>query len=111
MMEEIPDDLMINWDQTGIKYVPVSNWTMEVKGAKRVEVAGVDDKRQIMVLLSCTLNGKLLPVQVVYKGKTPACLSKVPLPSGWHITFNPNHWSNYDGISQLHSQYHTSRKY
>ena len=49
MMEEIPDDLIINWDQTGIKYVPVSNWTMEVKGGKRVEAAGVDNKRQITV--------------------------------------------------------------
>lgn len=29
MMEEIPDELVINWDQTGIKYVPVSQWTME----------------------------------------------------------------------------------
>ena len=28
-MEEIPHDLIINWDQTGINYVPVSQWTME----------------------------------------------------------------------------------
>ena len=26
-MEEIPDCLVLNWDQTGIHYVPVSNWT------------------------------------------------------------------------------------
>ena len=50
-VEEIPADLIINWDQTGVKYVPVSNWTMEVKGSKRVEVAGADDKRQITALL------------------------------------------------------------
>ena len=31
MMEEIPDELVINWDQTGIKYVPVSQWTMELR--------------------------------------------------------------------------------
>ena len=28
-LEEIPDDLVVNWDQTGIHYVPVSDWTME----------------------------------------------------------------------------------
>ena len=28
-MEEIPFDLVINWDQTGIHYVPVGSWTME----------------------------------------------------------------------------------
>ena len=27
-MEEIPSDLVINWDQTGIHYVLVSSWTM-----------------------------------------------------------------------------------
>ena len=27
-IEEIPSCLVINWDQTGIKYVPASNWTM-----------------------------------------------------------------------------------
>ena len=30
----IPKDLVINWDQTAVKYVPVSNWTQEVKGTK-----------------------------------------------------------------------------
>ena len=28
MLKEIPDELIINWNQTGIKYVPVSEWTM-----------------------------------------------------------------------------------
>ena len=55
----------------------MSNWTFEQKGAKRVEIAGLDDKRQITVLLSCTMDGKLLPTQVIYAGKTPACLPKV----------------------------------
>ena len=44
-MEEIPSDLIINWDQTGIKYIPVSNWTMADEGSKRLEVVGADDKR------------------------------------------------------------------
>ena len=25
-MEEIPHDLIINWDQTGIHYIPVGSW-------------------------------------------------------------------------------------
>ena len=29
-MEEIPDSLIINWDQTGLNYVPVSQWTMDI---------------------------------------------------------------------------------
>lgn len=35
------------WDQTGINYVPVSQWTMAQKGYKKVEVVGLTDKRQI----------------------------------------------------------------
>ena len=31
-MEEIPPELVINWDHTGINYVPVSNWTMAKEG-------------------------------------------------------------------------------
>ena len=27
-LEDIPLDLIINWDQTGMHYVPVSSWTM-----------------------------------------------------------------------------------
>ena len=28
-------------------YVPVSTWTMAKEGAKRVEICGIEDKRQI----------------------------------------------------------------
>ena len=44
---DIPSSLIINWDQTGIHYVPVGSWPMEKEGSKRVEIAAVDDKRQI----------------------------------------------------------------
>ena len=45
LLDEIPDELTINFDQTGINYVPVSSWTMEKQGEKRVEIIGKDDKR------------------------------------------------------------------
>ena len=64
-MEEIPDELVISCDQTGIKYVPVSQWTLERKGAKRVEVQGVDDKRQITAVFGVSLTGDFLPVQLI----------------------------------------------
>ena len=41
---KIPDSLVINWDQTEIQYIPVSLWTMEKEGAKRVEITGLKDK-------------------------------------------------------------------
>ena len=52
LMEDIPLSLIINWDQTGV--VPVSQWTMEVKGARQVEIAGLSDKRQMTMVLAGT---------------------------------------------------------
>ena len=102
----IPKDLVINWDQTAVKYVPVSNWTQEVKGTKRVPIAGIDDKRQITATLTVTATGDMLPVQVIYGGKTPACLPNIAFPTGWHITYTPNHWANEDTIhGGIHTQY------
>ena len=37
-MDEIPEDLVINLDQTGIHYIPVSDWTIAEEGSKRVEI-------------------------------------------------------------------------
>ena len=67
--EEIPDSLVINWDHTGIKYIPTNSWTMEKEGKKRVEILGIDDKRQITGVFAATKDGNFLPIQVIYKRK------------------------------------------
>ena len=90
----IPDSLIINWDQTGINYVPVSQWTMAKEGSKRVAIAGQNDKRQITAVFAASLSGNFLPLQLVYQGKTPKCLPTVTFPSKWHVTATPNHWCN-----------------
>ena len=91
VMEEIPPELILNWDQTGIKIVPCSTWTMNQQGASRVEMVGTNDKRQITAVFCGTLTGDFLPVQVVYKGKTTRCHPHFDFPSGWHIGHSPKH--------------------
>ena len=44
--EDIPHELILNWDKKGLKIVPCTSWTMEKKGTKRVELVGTDNKRQ-----------------------------------------------------------------
>ena len=66
-MEEILPELILNWDQTGIRLVPSSSWTMEQRGAKRVEMVGQNDKREIAAVFCGSLQGDFLPVQVIYK--------------------------------------------
>lgn len=109
-IEEVPSALVINWDQTGINYVPVSSWTMAKEGSKRVEIFGVDDKRQITGVFACNMDGDFMPIQIVYKGKTAKCLPKFSFPSDWHITYSHNHWS--DESTMIHNVYffHISRQ-
>ena len=54
-------------------------------------LAGVDDKRQITALFGATLEGQFLPPQIIYQGKTEACLPRIRFPSDWHVTYTPNH--------------------
>ena len=93
-MEEVPQALIVNWDHTGLKYVLVSSWTMAKEGSKRVEISGIDDKRQITAVFAVTLDGSFLPIQLIYYGKSHACLPSTKFPSDWHITYSHNHWAN-----------------
>ena len=93
-MDEVPPELIVNWDHTGINYIPVSSWTMEKVGAKRVDIIGKDDKRQLTAVLGCSLSGDFLPPQLIYQGKTTKCLPHYEFPNGWHITYTDNHWAN-----------------
>ena len=103
-LKDIPPELVVNWDQTAVKYVPVSSWTQEKKGAKCVEIVGTDDKRQITATVAGTMSGEFLPAQLIYGGKTPVCLPKIDFPAGWSITFTPNHWANEDTVvSYIHN--------
>ena len=93
-IEDIPNNLIINWDQTALKLVPSGSWTMERKGTKRVDLSGIDDKRQITAVLSGTLTGDFLPLQLIFKGTTARSLPSISFPDSWHITYTENHWSN-----------------
>ena len=90
---DIPDELIINVDQTLSKFVP-TDVTMVVRGTKHIPRTGGNDKRGITVTLSETLNGVMLPFQLIYKGKTARSLLSVPFPEGFSLSYNESHWSN-----------------
>jgi hypothetical protein len=97
-MHLVPDYLVVNSDQMRVHLKPFSKRTYEVKGAKQVLSLGKEDKRQFMVLGNATTNGVLLPLQVVFQGKTRQVLPKnaaavIATSEGWHLTHNANHWS------------------
>ena len=71
---------------------------MAREGSKRVEVVGIDDKRQITATFAASLSGNFLPVQLVYEGKTTKCHQAIKFSEGWHVTHMPTHWCNEDTI-------------
>jgi hypothetical protein len=94
-LEEVPLELIINWDQTAMHYIPVSaSWTMEAEGSRRVDINGIDDKRQITAVFACSMDGSFFPMQLVYQGKSQKCHPSFQFPNDWHITYSPNHWCN-----------------
>ena len=79
-MNDIPDDLIVNWDQTGIQLAPTGDWTMHRSGAKIIPIGNSDDKCQITAVLSASMDGKYLVPQLIFEGKTTRCHPKVTFP-------------------------------
>ena len=100
LMNDIPKDLIFNWDQTAVQLVPTGDWTMNEAKAKKVVIANSDDKRQITAMLAAIMTGEYLPVQLIYKGRTTRCHPKVSFPEGWDIWHSDNHWSNEDTMER-----------
>lgn len=89
-MEEIPPELVFNWDQTSIQIVPSSSWTMDKCGVKRVEIIGANDKWQITAIFCGTIMGDFLPIQLIYQGKMARSHPKYQFPCDWDINHPPN---------------------
>ena len=67
---DVPDELIMNIDQTSSKYVTTDRVTMGKKGSKHVSKKGSNDKRAITATYAETLAGDILPFQLIYQGKT-----------------------------------------
>ncbi|HEV7738637.1 MAG TPA: hypothetical protein VGO47_14850 [Chlamydiales bacterium] len=68
--EDIPAELFVNTDQTGVTYSQGSDVTWAPKGSRQVTVAGHDEKRAFTLAVSVSSSGVLLPLQAVYRGKS-----------------------------------------
>ena len=92
--KKIPPSLVINLDQTPSKFVPGCNKTLAPRKSKSVAIKGSTDKRTITATFSITMDGKFLPMQIIYAGKTSKSIPKIEFPKDFHVTANPKHYSN-----------------
>ena len=87
--DDIPSAIVVNIDQTPLKYVPVGNEIMTAKGEHSVTIEVSLDKRSITGRFAILFDGNFLPVQLVYGGKTTQSLPRFNFPKG----FQPQHKS------------------
>lgn len=94
---QVHPSLIVNMDQTGMRLCPSDSMTYETRGSKDVKVIGGEDKRQITVCVASSMDGDLLPLQLVFAGKTTQCLPQLSpsaAAAAVHLTFSDNHWSS-----------------
>lgn len=95
----IPEELVVNADQTGVLLMPVGDdKTFAYKGSQNVSVTGRGDKRQISLLLAIAASGDLLHLQAIFQGTTnqvvPGGSNALLLKqNGCHLTKSKKHWS------------------
>ena len=90
----IPESMVLNIEETPLKYVPCGKTTMAEKSSSAVPVNGVSDKRMITATFAILLDGKFLPIQLIYTRKTERSIPKIKFPKSFLLTANPTYFSN-----------------
>ena len=85
----IPEDLILNFDQTPLGFTCPAKTTFTDRNSEIVPIGNLNDKRQITGTSVVNLSGEFLPIQLIYTGTTDLCHPKV------------NHWANEEEIISL----------
>ena len=78
----IPSSLVLNLDQTNWKYISVGKTAKVKKGSNSISISGLSDKKSMSATFTIILNGKFLPMQLIYGGRTKQSLPKSESPVG-----------------------------
>ena len=96
----IPESLRLNSNQTPSKCVTVGRTTMAPKSSTRAGLAGSSDKSSITLILTVILDGKMLPLQIYFGGRTNQSLPKITFPGKFSTSVNEKHYSNTEAVSK-----------
>ena len=91
---QIPPSLIMNFDQTPLKYAPVSSQTLAKKNVKTVAISGLSYLQALTAIFGVTFSNQFFPMQLIYGGKTEASYPKFKFPSSFSLSANPKHFSN-----------------
>ena len=91
---KIPNSMILNFDQTSLKYALCSQQTLAPKNSKHVAISGTSNKKVITGTFVITLDGHCPPFQLSYGGKTTRSLPKFKFPKELSLSGNEKHFSN-----------------
>ena len=93
--------MVLNTDQTTLKYVSVGNFTLAEKASSPVIIEGQNDKRCIKRTFGISFTGNFFPIQLIYIGKTAQRLTRLKFPSKFSLSINATHYSNSDDSTKF----------
>ena len=73
---DIPSALVVNINQTSLKYAPVGNEIMTAKGEHFVTIERSADKRSITGTFSILFDSNFFPMQLIYGGSATQILPR-----------------------------------
>jgi hypothetical protein len=77
------------------------------KGANDIKILGIEDKHQIIVVVSSAASGEILPLQIIFTSTIQHCLPKPnisksdSLSASFHFTYFGTHWSTLEIYQQF----------
>ena len=92
---EVPEDLIINFDQLPLPYICGGKRTYHRKGASNIPLVGKGKRKRITGTFRITMSAKFLPMQLTYQETTDRCLPKgVEFQDDWNVTYTAKLSSN-----------------
>ena len=105
-------DSIINIDETGIYYDSQVNYTLDIKGTKRVEIisTGREHQRITVVLGIDLLNNINVKPFIILKGKTKRSLKDININDDYNLSFQKNAWCTEDQFINFLSNFPKDKK-
>ena len=89
----IRPSLIMNSDQTPLKYAPVYSQTLAEKGPKNVGISGMTYRKLLTATFGITFSNTLLPIQLIYGGKTTQSIPRTKSLESFFLSANVKHFS------------------
>ena len=91
--DKYPRSLVGNMDETPAFFDMVPAKSICKTGSKEciVQTSGCEEKH-VTIVLSAAADGKMLPLMIIFKGKTTKTIEKLRVPDGFIVKTQANAW-------------------